>query len=82
VPRRLLPNEVFPARSPDISSRIVLLRNGLHVRVVEGGAPNGEPLMARVGIATGLVVVGELVGDKEARERAAVGETAWTSRGA
>ena len=45
MPRRLLPNEVFPARSPDISSRIILLRNGLHVRVVEGGAPNGEPLL-------------------------------------
>src|SRR5437764_13699887 len=37
--------------------------------------PAGEPLAARVGIATGRVVVGELVGDEEARERAVVGET-------
>ena len=31
-------------------------------------------LQARVGIATGLVVVGDLIGDDEARERAVVGE--------
>jgi class 3 adenylate cyclase len=35
----------------------------------------GEQLQARVGIATGLVVVGDLVGDGEARERGVVGET-------
>jgi class 3 adenylate cyclase len=35
----------------------------------------GYPLEARVGIATGLVVVGELMGDGEARERGVVGET-------
>lgn len=37
--------------------------------------PFGEPLAARVGIATGLVVVGELIGDGAAREEAVVGET-------
>ena len=35
----------------------------------------GRPLAARVGIATGLVVVGDLVGDEEARERSVVGDT-------
>ena len=35
----------------------------------------GEPLAARVGIATGLVVVGDLVGEGAAREEAVVGET-------
>jgi class 3 adenylate cyclase/tetratricopeptide (TPR) repeat protein len=35
----------------------------------------GSPLACRVGIATGLVVVGELVGAAEAQERAVVGET-------
>ena len=34
-----------------------------------------EQLAARVGIATGLVVVGELVGDGAAQEEAVVGET-------
>src|SRR5918995_5816344 len=35
----------------------------------------GEPLAARVGIATGLVMVGELIGEGVAREEAVVGET-------
>ena len=35
----------------------------------------GAPLQARVGIATGLVVVGDLIGEGEARERGVVGET-------
>src|SRR5205814_273685 len=34
-----------------------------------------EPLQVRVGIATGLVVVGDLVGSGEAQERGVVGET-------
>ena len=39
------------------------------------GAPRGEPLAARIGIATGLVVVGDLVGEGSAQEEAVVGET-------
>ena len=35
----------------------------------------GSPLRVRVGIATGLVVVGDLVGAGEAQERGVVGET-------
>jgi class 3 adenylate cyclase len=35
----------------------------------------GSPLHVRVGIATGLVVVGDLVGSGEAQERGVVGET-------
>jgi class 3 adenylate cyclase/predicted ATPase len=38
-------------------------------------SPAGEPLAARVGIATGLVVVGDLVGAGAAREQAVVGQT-------
>jgi class 3 adenylate cyclase/predicted ATPase len=37
--------------------------------------PAGEPLAARVGVASGLVVVGDLVGDGAAREEMVVGET-------
>jgi class 3 adenylate cyclase/tetratricopeptide (TPR) repeat protein len=37
--------------------------------------PAGEALAARVGIATGLVVVGDLVGEGAAQEEAVVGET-------
>src|SRR6516225_5444875 len=35
----------------------------------------GMPLQVRVGIATGLVVVGDLIGSGEAQERGIVGET-------
>ena len=34
-----------------------------------------EPLQVRVGVATGLVVVGDIVGSGEAQERGVVGET-------
>jgi AAA ATPase domain/Adenylate and Guanylate cyclase catalytic domain len=37
--------------------------------------PAGEPLAARVGIATGLVMVGELIGEGAAQEQTVVGET-------
>lgn len=36
---------------------------------------DGAPLQVRVGIATGLVVVGDLIGSGEAQERSVVGET-------
>jgi class 3 adenylate cyclase len=37
--------------------------------------PAGEPLQVRVGIATGLVVVGDLIGAGAAQEQVVVGET-------
>jgi class 3 adenylate cyclase len=40
-----------------------------------GGREEGQPLAARVGIATGLVMVGELIGEGAAREQTVVGET-------
>src|SRR3984957_9439974 len=36
---------------------------------------NGEPLHVRVGIATGLVVIGEPIGSDDSRQQTAVGET-------
>ncbi len=39
------------------------------------GESNRSKLQARVGIATGLVVVGDLIGRGEAQERGVVGET-------
>ena len=38
-------------------------------------APDGEGLSARVGIATGLVVVGDLIGEGAAQQEAVVGDT-------
>ena len=65
----------WPQAHEDDAERAVRAGLAVVAAVSHLRAPNGEPLMARVGIATGLVVVGELVGDKEARERAVVGET-------
>ncbi|WP_441253402.1 adenylate/guanylate cyclase domain-containing protein [Bradyrhizobium sp. 613_E4_N2_2] len=52
-------------------------RAGLAVTQSVAGltSPDGQPLAARVGIATGLVVVGDLVGSGEAQERDVIGET-------
>ncbi|HZW47841.1 MAG TPA: adenylate/guanylate cyclase domain-containing protein, partial [Microvirga sp.] len=53
------------------------VRAGLAVVAAVGrqAAPDGQPLAARVGIATGLVVVGDLIGEGAAREETVVGET-------
>jgi len=64
----------WPKAHEDDAERAV--RAGLAlVQAVAGLAAGGRPLAARIGIATGLVVVGELVGEGEAQERAVVGET-------
>ncbi len=64
----------WPQAHEDDAERAV--RAGLAlVRAVGGLAAAGRPLAARIGIATGLVVVGELIGEGEAQERAVVGET-------
>jgi class 3 adenylate cyclase/predicted ATPase len=53
------------------------VRAGLAITGAVGhlSAPGGEPLAARIGIATGLVMVGELIGEGAAQEQAVVGET-------
>jgi class 3 adenylate cyclase len=64
----------WPQAHEDDAERAV--RAGLAlVQVVARLKASGQPLAARIGIATGLVVVGELVGEGEAQERAVIGET-------
>jgi class 3 adenylate cyclase len=65
----------WPRAHEDDAERAV--RAGLTIADAVGqlSTPDGEPLAARVGIATGLVVVGEFVGEGAAREEAVVGET-------
>ncbi|MGK9232551.1 AAA family ATPase [Inquilinus limosus] len=65
----------WPRAHEDEAERAV--RAGLRVTeaVTALTEPGGATLAARVGIATGLVVVGELIGEGEARERAVIGET-------
>ena len=52
------------------------VRAGLAVAAAVNEAPlGGEPLHVRVGIATGLVVIGEPIGSGDSRQQTAVGET-------
>jgi class 3 adenylate cyclase len=65
----------WPRTHEDEAERAV--RAGLAVATAVGGlrTPAGERIAARVGIATGLVMVGELIGEGVARERSVVGGT-------
>jgi class 3 adenylate cyclase len=65
----------WPQAHEDDAERAVRAGLAVIAAVAQLRVRNRKPLAARVGIATGLVVVGELVGEKEARERAVVGET-------
>jgi class 3 adenylate cyclase len=63
----------YPQAHEDNAERAV--RAGLDLIQGVGGLKSSVPLQARVGVATGMVVVGDLVGSGEARERGIVGET-------
>src|SRR3984957_16275410 len=51
------------------------VRAGLELVAAVGGLKTHAPLQTRVGIATGLVVVGDLIGSGTSQEQAIVGET-------
>ena len=63
----------YPQAHEDDAERAV--RAGLAVVDAVGRLETAERLQARVGIATGLVVVGYLIGEGAAQERGVVGET-------
>jgi class 3 adenylate cyclase/predicted ATPase len=63
----------YPRAHEDDAERAV--RAGLALVDAVGQLPVSERLQVRVGIATGTVVVGDLVGAGEAQERGVVGET-------
>ncbi|WP_247323609.1 adenylate/guanylate cyclase domain-containing protein [Bradyrhizobium sp. 141] len=63
----------YPQAHEDDAERAV--RAGLALIDAVAALPAREPLRMRVGVATGLVVVGDLVGSGEAQERGIVGET-------
>jgi predicted ATPase/class 3 adenylate cyclase len=65
----------WPRAHEDEAERAARAGLSLTAAVAALAAPGDGALAARVGIATGLVVVGHLVGEEEARERAVVGET-------
>jgi class 3 adenylate cyclase len=63
----------YPQAHEDDAERAV--RAGLELIAAVTGLKTGPSLQTRVGIATGLVVVGDLIGSGEAQERGIVGET-------
>jgi predicted ATPase len=63
----------YPQAHEDDAERAV--RAGLELIAAVGGLKTHAPLQARVGIATGLVVVGDLIGFGASQEQAIVGDT-------
>jgi class 3 adenylate cyclase len=63
----------YPQAHEDDAERAV--RAGLELVASVGRLKSQPPLQTRVGIATGLVVVGDLIGSGAAQEQAVVGET-------
>jgi class 3 adenylate cyclase/predicted ATPase len=63
----------YPAAHEDDAERAV--RAGLALIDAVAVLPAPEPLQVRIGAATGMVVVGDLLGSGEAQERGIVGET-------
>jgi class 3 adenylate cyclase len=63
----------YPQAHEDDAERAV--RAGLELIQAVGGLKSAAPLQTRIGIATGLVVVGDLIGSGAAQEQAVVGET-------
>ncbi len=65
----------YPRAHEDDAERAVRAGLDLVAAVAALDTPARTPLAARVGIATGLVVVGDLVGEGASREQAVVGDT-------
>src|SRR5262249_11971515 len=63
----------YPQAHEDDAERAV--RAGLELITAVSSLKPNAPLQSRVGIATGLVVVGDLIETEGARERGIVGET-------
>src|SRR5262249_1105075 len=63
----------YPQAHEDDAERAV--RAGLELVAAVGTLTTHAPLQTRVGIATGLVVVGDLIGAGASQEQAIVGET-------
>jgi len=65
----------YPRAQEDDAERAVQAALELTTAVPELVTPAGVPLEVRIGIATGLVIVGDLIGQGQAQERGVVGET-------
>jgi predicted ATPase/class 3 adenylate cyclase len=64
----------WPQAQEDEAERAVRAGLAITADVSRLTAPTGQPLAVRVGLASGLVVVGDLVGEGTAQEQAVVGD--------
>ncbi len=67
----------YPHAFEDACERAVRAALAIVVETARLARPDGTPLQVRIGIATGLVVVGEIVGVGAARECSIVGLPTW-----
>ncbi|MFO1049382.1 MAG: adenylate/guanylate cyclase domain-containing protein [Geminicoccaceae bacterium] len=65
----------WPEADEDEAERAARAGVGIVEAVPRLTTPAGDPLAVRVGIATGVVVVGDLIGEGGAQEEAVIGET-------
>lgn len=65
----------YPDAREDGAERAVHAALAVHEAAVPLVTPDGQPLKVRCGIATGLVVVGEVLGEGAAEEHSVIGET-------
>jgi hypothetical protein len=65
----------WPQAHEDDASRAVVAAFSVVEAVAGLDSPAGETLACRIGIATGMVIVGDLIGEGVAREHAVVGPT-------
>jgi class 3 adenylate cyclase/tetratricopeptide (TPR) repeat protein len=65
----------FPRAFEDAAERAIRAAIGILSEVGDIELPDNTRVQARIGIATGLVVVGEIIGTGTAQERTIVGET-------
>src|SRR5438874_3681881 len=65
----------YPQAQEDAAERSVYAALAIIEGLTQLKGPNGQVLATRVGIATGLVVIGDIIGTGVAREHSIVGET-------
>jgi class 3 adenylate cyclase/tetratricopeptide (TPR) repeat protein len=65
----------YPKAHEDEAERAVRAGLALAEAIARLTTTAGEPLSARIGMATGVVVVGDLIGEGAAQEQAVVGDT-------
>ena len=65
----------WPRAHEDDAERAIRASLAINHSIAKLRSPTGTPLAVRIGIATGLVVVGDLIGEGASEEEAVVGET-------